>query len=149
MRVIKAAMPFFILGFLLVSHAAPAEKHEQKITASHGIALYGDLKYGPDFSHFDYVNPDAPKGGAYTYASTLSLDNLNPYALTGSIPMVIIYETLMVGSEDEPTSLYGLIAETITYPDDYSWVEFKLRESARWHDGKSITAEDVIFSAKI
>jgi len=148
MRIIKMAMPFFILGFLLVSHVTPAEKHGQKITTSHGIALFGDLKYGPGFSHFDYANPDAPKGGTYTSASTYSLDNLNPYALTGSLPLFTIYETLMVGSMDEPTSLYGLVAETIIYPNDYSWVEFKLRDSARWHDGKSITVEDVVFSAE-
>jgi len=148
MRAIKVAMPFFIVGFLLVSHVALAEKQGQKITTSHGLALFGELKYGPDFRHFDYVNPDAPKGGVFVYATNTASDNLNPYSLTGSMPSIIIYENLMRPSEDEPTSLYGLIAETITYPDDYSWVEFKLRDMARWHDGKTITVEDVIFSAE-
>ncbi|MFC1840324.1 extracellular solute-binding protein [Thermodesulfobacteriota bacterium] len=149
MRIIRAVMPFVILVFLLASHVTQAEKQGQKIITSHGLTLFGDLKYGPGFSHFEYVNPDAPKGGVFTYASTFSLDNLNPYSLTGSLQPVFIYETLMVRSEDEPTSLYGLVAETIAYPDDYSWVEFKLRDSAMWHDGKSITVEDVIFSAEI
>lgn len=148
MRIVKVLLLFFIPGFLLIPHSASTENQIAKITTSHGFNLYGDLKYGPGFTHFDYVNPDAPKGGTFTFAGTSSMDNLNPYSLTGSIPLITIYEPLMVPSEDEPTSLYGLIAETITYPDDYSWVEFKLRESARWHDGKPITAEDVIFSAE-
>ena len=149
MKISRMVMLFFTLSFILMSHVTSADQSGQKITTSHGFNLYGELKYKPGFSHYDYVNPDAPKGGVFVYSTTAASDNLNPYSLTGSLPLISTNESLMVASDDEPTSLYGLIAETITYPDDYSWVEFKLRESARWHDGKSITAEDVIFSAKI
>ena len=148
MRIFKVLLSFFIPGLLLVPHVVSAENQISKITVSHGFNLFGDLKYAPGFNHFDYVNPDAPKGGTYTFPGTTPPDNLNPYSLTGAMPLIVIYETLMTSSDDEPTSLYGLVAETITYPDDYSWVEFRLRERARWHDGSPISAEDVIFSAE-
>lgn len=122
------------------------------IQTGHGLTLYGKLKYGPDFEYFDYVNPKAPKGGTYTFGFSNSFDSLNPYIILGNPPLNIgnlIYDTLMTGSGDEPASVYGLIAESITIPDDYSWAEFRLREKARWHDGSPITVEDVIFTFNI
>ena len=116
--------------------------------ASHGIAMHGDLKYGPDFKHFDYVNPQAPKGGTVRLQAIGTYDSFNPFIVKGSPAAGIgrIYETLMTGSADEPFSEYGLLAESITVPKDRSWVAFKLRPEARWHDGKPVTADDVIWT---
>ena len=115
---------------------------------SHGIAMHGDLKYGPDFKHFDYVNPQAPKGGTVRLQAIGTYDSFNPFIVKGSPAAGIgrIYETLMIGSADEPFSEYGLLAESITVPKDRSWVAFKLRPEARWHDGKPVTADDVIWT---
>ena len=118
------------------------------VRTSHGIAMHGDLKYGPDFKHFDYVNPKAPKGGAVRLQAIGTFDSFNPFIVKGSPAAGIgrIYETLMAGSADEPFSEYGLLAESITVPRDRSWVAFKLRPAARWHDGKPVTADDVIWT---
>ena len=114
----------------------------------HGISLYGDLKYPPDFTHFDYVNPDAPKGGTLRLSATDGFDSLNPWIVRGRPADGIagIYESLTTKSEDEPSSEYGLIAKTIEVAPDQSWVLFTLRPEARWHDGRPITAEDVVWS---
>lgn len=116
--------------------------------ANHGIAMHGDLKYAPGFKHFEYVNPNAPKGGAVRLAAIGTYDSFNPFIVKGSPAAGIggIYETLMTGSADEPFSQYGLLAESITVPEDRSWVQFRLRPEARWHDGKPVTADDVIWT---
>lgn len=114
----------------------------------HGIALFGELKYKEGFKHFDYVNPDAPKGGKMKISSTVAFDSLNPYILKG-VPapgMTDFFESLMVGSLDEPQSYYGLIAESIDVAEDRTHADFQLRKEAKWHDGESVTAEDVVFS---
>lgn len=134
---------------LLLASVALAQ--EQDVYVGHGVAMHGDLKYGPDFTHFDYVNPDAPKGGLVRQSAIGSFDNLNPFILKGESASGIgrIFESLMAGSADEALSQYGLIAETVEMPEDRSWVAFTLREQARWHDGTPITVEDVIFSLEI
>ncbi|WP_448189949.1 extracellular solute-binding protein [Azospirillum sp. sgz301742] len=116
----------------------------------HGIALYGEPKYGPGFGHFDYVNPDAPKGGKVTLAAIGSFDTLNPYTLKGAAAagLAFTYDTLTTSSADEVSVEYGLLAESIEIPEDRSWVAYVLRPEARWHDGKPVTAEDVVFSFK-
>ncbi|HZH27324.1 MAG TPA: extracellular solute-binding protein [Azospirillaceae bacterium] len=117
--------------------------------AVHGIAMHGSPKYGADFRWLDYVNPDAPKGGTIRHAAAGSFDSLNPFIVRGQKPPGMsgaVVEALMARSWDEPFSLYGLIAETIATPDDRSWVEFTLRPQARWHDGRPITVDDVVFS---
>lgn len=136
------------------SNASAADDPGLKTHTAYGLTLFGKLKYGPDFKHFDYVNPDAPKGGTFTYGWGNTFDNLNPFIAVGTPPAFltfdqIIYDHLMVRSGDEPASIYGLVAESVTYPDDYSWAEFKLRDNARWHDGTPVTVDDVIFSEKI
>jgi len=108
--------------------------------------MYGEPKYGPDFLHFDYVNPDAPKQGSMRLGASGTFDSFNPYAVKGNPAPGASAETLTVASADEPFTRYGLIAETIEWPDDRSWVIFTLRPEARWHDGQPITVEDVIFS---
>lgn len=120
----------------------------QASNAQHGLAMHGDLKYPADFTHFDYVNPSAPKGGMLKQAALGTFDSLNPFIIKG-VPATgvgLIYDTLMESSADEPFSEYGLLAETVTRAEDNSWVEFKLRKEARFHDGKPVTPEDVIFT---
>lgn len=110
--------------------------------------MYGDLKYGPSFTHFDYVNPEAPKGGEVKLAAIGTFDTLNPFVLKGVPAAGVgqVFETLTVQSDDEPFSEYGLIAETIKVPADRSWVAYTLRPQARFHDGSPITADDVIWT---
>ncbi|MEZ5584689.1 MAG: extracellular solute-binding protein [Candidatus Competibacteraceae bacterium] len=117
-------------------------------TATHGVAMHGDLKYGPDFQHFDYVNPAAPKGGELRLAAIGGFDNFNPYIVKGqpAAGLGFLFETLATNSADEAFSEYGLIAETIEMPEDRSYVIFNLRPQARFHDGSPITADDVLFS---
>lgn len=114
----------------------------------HGMALHGDLKYGPDFTHFDYVNPEAPKGGNVRLSALGTFDNLNPFILRGVPPAGIgeVFDTLTAQSADEPFSEYGLIAERMEVAEDNSWVSFTLRPEARFHDGEPITVEDVIWT---
>ncbi|MBX2806120.1 MAG: extracellular solute-binding protein [Hyphomicrobiales bacterium] len=116
---------------------------------AHGHSLIGSVKYPADFKHFDYVNPDAPKGGSVRLTGLGTFDSLNIIPSTkGNRARAVgfIYDTLMTSSSDEIATQYGLLAEWMTHPDDYSSVTYKLREEARWHDGKPVTPEDVIFS---
>ncbi|MEM1268349.1 MAG: extracellular solute-binding protein [Pseudomonadota bacterium] len=118
---------------------------------AHGISSFGELKYDADFPHLDYVNPDAPKGGVFSTWGFGTFDNLNPFILKGNAPREAAYpfESLMVGTADEPDSMYGLIAESIEYPEDRQWAIFTLREEAAFADGSPITADDVVFSYEI
>ena len=122
----------------------------QSATPQHALVQFGTPKYGPDFIRFDYVNPAAPKGGLLRQLATGTFDTLNPFILKGTSARGIglVFETLLTGSADEVDSSaeYGLIAESIEVPDDFSWVIFNLRRDGHWHDGKSITADDVVFS---
>lgn len=117
-------------------------------TTSHGISLFGDLKYSKNFRYFGYVNPHAPKGGKIKYGIEGTFNSLNPYILKGTSAtgLEMLYDTLMVSSADESFSEYGLIAKSIEVAKDRSWVIFNLRPEAKWHDGSPITAVDVVFS---
>lgn len=141
------AVAIALSAVFLLPTAAPSSASEEVHTA-HAMAMHGEPKYGPDFKHFDYVNPDAPKGGTVTYGAIGTFDSLNPFILKGTAAAgsSLPFETLLVSSQDEAFTMYGLIAETITVPENRSWVEFTLRPQARWHDGEPITVEDVIFS---
>jgi microcin C transport system substrate-binding protein len=116
----------------------------------HALSLFGDVKYPADFKRFDYVNPDAPKAGVVRSAAFGTFDNFNVVvagvkgALAG--PVQLIYETLTTGSLDEASTEYGELAEAVRHPADFSWVIYRLRSEARWHDGRPVTADDVIFS---
>jgi len=114
----------------------------------HGIALHGQPKYGPDFSHFDYVNPNAPKGGEARFSAIGSFDTFNPFNIKGESAAGIsqLFESLMTSSADEPFSEYGLIAESVEIPDDRSSVTFTIRPQAKFNDGSPVTADDVLFS---
>lgn len=120
----------------------------------HGLSSFGDLKYPPDFPHFDYVNPDAPKGGEVRLRDIGSFDNLNPFILkgiklrgVGAMALAgLPFDTLMTPAGDEPDAVYGLVAESAEVAPDRSWVSFRLRPEARFNDGSPLTAEDVVFS---
>ena len=116
----------------------------------HALSLFGDIKYPADFKRFDYVNPDAPRGGVARMISIGTFDNFNVAVagVKGSIApaAALIYETLMTRSQDEVATEYGLLAEAASHPDDFGWVTYRLRKEARWHDGKPVTPDDVIFS---
>ncbi|KPQ30153.1 MAG: microcin C transport system substrate-binding protein [Marinobacter excellens HL-55] len=115
--------------------------------------MHGELKYPQEFSHFDYVNPDAPKGGTLKLSVVSNgFDSFNPFVIRGVAAAGVssyVYDTLMESSADEPFSEYGLIAESVEIPDDRRYVIFNLREQARFQDGTPITAEDVAFSYRI
>ena len=116
----------------------------------HALSLFGDVKYPADFKRFDYVNPDAPKGGIARMISLGTFDNFNLVVagVKGSLggAVALIYESLMTASLDEVSTEYGELAEAVSHPADFSSVIYRLREQARWHDGKPVTPEDVIFS---
>lgn len=124
---------------------APAQEEREW---HHGAALIGEPKYPEGFEHFDYVNPDAPKGGTLRLSATGSFDTFNPLLSRGELAngLGLVYETLMEPAMDEVSAEYGLLAEALSYPDDYSSVTFRLRENARWHDGEPVTPEDVVWS---
>ncbi len=133
------------LGLRLVGISAQAAGEERW---RHGLSLFGDLKYGPDFSHFDYVRPDAPKGGRVRLFAIGSFDSLNPYTYKGEAAGIVgsIYDKLIKPALDEPGSEYGLIAESLSYPEDFAHVTYRLRAGARFHDGTPITPQDIIWS---
>jgi microcin C transport system substrate-binding protein len=133
---------------LLIAPAAMAQAPARKTIVSHAFAMHGDVKYGPDFKHFDYADPNAVKGGEVKMEAVGTFDNLNPFILRGvaAAGSSAIYDSLMKASADEPFTEYCLLCETIEMPEDRSWVVFNLRPEARWHDGKPITADDVVWT---
>jgi microcin C transport system substrate-binding protein len=137
--------PLLALAALCVvsSTAAYAEP-----TWRHALSLVGEPAMPPDFKHFPWVNPAAPKGGSVRLWAPGTFDTMNPFPLGGNpaAGIGLIYDTLMVGSLDEASTEYGLIAEAVSFPDDYSSVTFRLRTEARFQDGEPIKPEDVIFS---
>ncbi|MGH6886498.1 MAG: extracellular solute-binding protein, partial [Geminicoccales bacterium] len=145
MRRFAAALLFLAL---FAAPALPAfGQAAGEVVRVHGIAMHGEPKYGPDFEHFDYVNPNAPKGGTLRLSASGSFDSFNPFITKGDAAAgASAVETLLTSSADEPFTEYGLLAESIELPADRSWVIFHLRPEARWHDGQPITADDVIFS---
>ena len=117
-----------------------------------GIAMHGEPLYPDDFTHFSYVNPDAPAGGTIRYGAVGTFDSLNPFIVRGTPAIGLrdyVFESLMARSYDEPFSLYGLIAQSIDVPDDRSSVTFRLRPQAKFSDGTPVTVDDVIFSLNI
>ena len=160
MPVIFLRCLLFTIFSLSLSQTALAE--DESIIETHGFALYGDLKYPAGFEHFDFVNPQAPKGGTLRLMGFGAYDSLNPYTLKGISPINTpgqfmfgfseLNETLLIGtgdyspSADETQSAYGLLAQRIRYPANIAWVEFDLRENSFFHDGHAIDAQDVVFS---
>ena len=135
-----------------VPAAGPA--HAQSATGEpvwrHALSLFGDIKYPADFKRFDYVNPAAPKGGIARQILIGTFDNFNlaVAGVKGSLAAAVqlVYESLMTSSLDEVSTEYGALAEAVSHPEDFSSVTYRLRAQAKWHDGKPVTADDVIFS---
>ncbi len=125
-------------------------------TKLHGVSSFGDLKYGPDYRHFDFAVPDAPTGGTFAFQPSnwlynqnyQTFDTLNTFVLRGAAPprMQYCFDTLMVHAWDEPDALYCALAENLTISADRNRYRFELRSEARFHDGSPVTAEDVVFS---
>ena len=138
-------MKVAVLGLLFFIQTASAS------IPTHGVAMHGNVKYEPNFTHFDYVNPDAPKGGVLKQSTFGGFDTFNPFSIKGTAApgTGYLFDTLMVESLDEPFSQYGLLAQSIEMPDDRSWVAFNLHPEAKFHDGSSVLAEDVVFSFNI
>jgi microcin C transport system substrate-binding protein len=141
------------MAALLLAAAAlspvPAAADPEGQTRHHALSLIGEPKFSADFKNFDWVNPDAPKGGTVRMAvSGSTFDSLNPFSVQGvpAAAVSIIYDTLMAQSPDEESTEYGLVAEWVSYPPDFSSATFGLNPAARFHDGKPVTPEDVIFS---
>ena len=136
---------FAVAAAVLLTAPAFASEPEPR----HGLSVFGDLKYGPDFTHFDYVNPDAPKGGEIKLPGLDTFETIHPFILKGRKELLaepLLYDTLMARSFDEPDSYYGLVAKTVEVPEDKSWVAFNIDPRARFHDGTKITADDIVFT---
>ena len=137
---------FFACCFIFSSWISVSA--DSKIIKSASIAMNGKPKYPDGFSHFEYVNPDAPKGGTVKLSSIGSYDSFNAFIAKGvsASGLGMIYETLTTGSSDEAFTEYGLIADQIEYPEDRTWVIYHLNPKARFHDGEPINVDDVIFT---
>jgi microcin C transport system substrate-binding protein len=135
-----------LFGLLFVALPTEAEDGVRQ----HALSFAKAPKYGPDFKQLDYVDPQAPKGGAVQYAAIGGFDSFNPFIIRGEATALPgLYETLTTSTDDDVLSEYGLIAESMEVAGDNSWIVFRLRPQARWHDGKPITAADVVFSFNI
>lgn len=142
---IRALLAPLILAATLSATPSVAQ---DSLQPRHGIAMHGDLKYSDGFSHFDYANPDAPKGGIMRRASLGTFDSFNPFIIKGTSAdgIGLIYDTLTTKSDDEPFSEYGLLAKAIYMPDDRRWIEFELNEHARFSDGEPVQGDDVKYT---
>lgn len=150
MRPMRRLVP--VIAALLIGTPAIAEP-------LHAIAMHGSPALGPDYKHFTYVNPDVKKGGKVTYGVVGTFDSLNPFILKSmgttargvwdTIFGNLIYESLMVRSADEPFTLYGLLAESVEWDEDRTFVQFNLNPDAKWADGQPVTPDDVIFTFEL
>ncbi|WP_293577623.1 extracellular solute-binding protein [Phaeobacter sp.] len=145
---IVQALAASLIPLLVTVWTATVVLAEERIIKSHGFTEFGELKYPEGFAHFDYVNPNAPKGGELSLSAVGTFDSMNPYTRKGRGGALSSnhYETLLIESYDEPGSYYGLLAESLEYPESQDWVIFNIREEARFSDGTPLMAEDVVFS---
>ena len=136
-----------LVSILLMFSVSPFAQSD-KVQSSHAMTMYDNepVKYQPGFPHFDYVNPDAPKGGSIRLGAVGTFDSFHGFIPKGNAVGTGSVETLITSSADEPFTIYGLIAESFEWPEDRSWIIFNLRQQARWHDGVPITADDVVWS---
>lgn len=149
------ALSAALLAFGLLAGPVAAQEGAAPVAAQgaagewrHGLSLLGTPKYPADFKHFDYVNPDAPKAGLLRLSVDGTFDSLNDIIPRGTPAsgLQLIYDTLMSPAYDEVATEYGLLAESVRYPADFSTVTYRLRPEAKWHDGQPVTAEDVVWS---
>ena len=147
MATLRALMVAF--AFTAIFAVAGPSAHAGK---AHGVAMHGELRHAPGFTHFSYANPDAPKGGKLVLGVIGAFDSLNPLIIKGTAASGLrgyVYESLLARALDEPFSLYGHIAEFVEIPDDRSSITFYLTDKAHFSDGQPITVHDVIFSHKL
>lgn len=139
------------LGVAFAANQVHAQDQDQKIITAHGYSYFGNLDYPEDYPHFDFVNPDAPKGGELSLGASGTFDSLNPYSRKGRAGALtsIQYDQLIESVEDQVGQYYGILAHTIEYPEDRSWVIFHLRPEATFWDGTPVTAEDVVYSHRL
>lgn len=148
----KTRQALLAIATLILSSFTAASLTGQAFAADpvchHALSLIGTPKMPADYKHFDWVNPDAPKGGTVRQFADGTFDTLNPFSDKGTkaAGLGMTFDTLMADSPDEPSTNYGLIAECVRYPDDMSSATFKLRPEAKFHDGTPITPDDVVFS---
>ncbi len=137
-----------IMGFSILILWAGLGFAQGNITKTHALNFFGAPKYGPDAPHLDYVNPNAPKGGEISIWAPGTFDSMNPYTRKGNSGALASapYEALLEATSDEVGTSYGLLAESLEYPDDYSWVIFNIRPEARFSDGSEVTAEDALYT---
>ena len=135
-------------GALVLLLGAVPVAAEERLVTSHGVSTFDELDYPADFPHFDYVNPDAPNGGIHHTWSLGSFDSLTPFTEKGNAAAGAwdVFDSLMTGSLDTLDQMYGLIAESATWPEDKRWISFRMRPEARFSDGSPLTAEDVVFT---
>jgi microcin C transport system substrate-binding protein len=147
MRALRRWVGLPCLGLAVAALLALTAAAEE-VKPMHGIAMHGAPKYPAGFAHFDYVNPDAPKGGEVRFGAMGTFDNLNPFILKGVAAAGVgsTFDTLMTSADDEPFSYYGLVAESIEVPQDRAWVIFNLRAAAKFHDGSPLTSADVVWT---
>ncbi len=147
---VALAAPAMGTALSVLGVAGPAGAQTQTRQWKHGLSLFGDLKYPEGFKNFDYVNPAAPQGGTVRQIAFGTFDNFNTVVagVKGSLAngTALFTETLLTPALDEVSTEYGLLAEAVSYPDDRSSVTYRLRANARWHDGKPVTPDDVVFS---
>jgi microcin C transport system substrate-binding protein len=144
-----AGMTILLLVFSMPAFA------QDTVTPVHALAMHGEPKYKADYTHFEYTNPDAPKGGALKLSAIGTYDSLNPFIVKGTpaagmlyLGQSFVYDSLMEQSYDEPFSMYCLLCETVEMPKDKTWIVFNLRKEAKWADGQPVTADDVVWSFK-
>ena len=145
----KSTLFTTFLSCVFLSHSE-ADITSPDISFTHAIALHGEPRHGTDMKHFEYVNPDAPKGGTLRVSQIGTYDTFNLYGPQGKAPfgLFFIHETLLTRSWGEPLTKYGVISKSIERPTDNTWVAFHINPDAKFHDGKEITAADVVFSFK-
>ncbi len=150
----KSRIPAFAgMTVLLLSFFTAPALAQEPVTPVHALTMHGTPKYGPAFTHMDYTNPDAPKGGTLRLHAIGPFDSLNPFIIKGTpaagllfLGQSLTYDSLMDQSTDEPFSMYCLLCETVELPKDNKSITFNLRKDAKWHDGTPVTADDVVWS---
>ncbi|MCS6623437.1 extracellular solute-binding protein [Roseibacterium beibuensis] len=147
-----AALPLAGAALIWALAAWPGIAQDDGVTETYGVSTFGELRYGPDAAHLDYVNPDAPQGGEMSFAwSSGSFDSLHPYTRIGrpAVLSSVFFESMLEGTADEIGSSYCLLCESMAFPEDRSYVIFTIREEARFSDGTPVTADDALFSYEI
>ncbi len=145
------AAPLVLAAALAGPAAAEDGTAGDEVTVAHGVSNFGALKYGPDFAHLDYVNPDAPRGGEIALWASGNFDSFNPYTRKGvtAAQTEVLYESIMVSTADDPYGSYCYLCTTLEYPESRDWVIFNLRDDVTFWDGSPVTAEDFKYTFEL